>query len=436
MGVENERNIRNIRNAKREEESKKEIDEVKAIIKLLKEKDILIRDKCDFLQTLIDSMPNPVYTKDKNCRYKLCNKAFMNNIGLTEENIIGKSIIEIYPTNETAKELYEKDLNLIMFGGVETFEINLHSKILFLNRTVYRNKNGEIEGIIGTCFDITDRVKKEKQLKISQEKFYRAFDSSPIPKIITEYGTGIITEINESCLTFFGFTYDEVINKVVYNLKTNDGKPLIKEHEKFNMEFFLSKLDYYSKISNMEIEMYIRNGEEKLIQISASKYANNGGFCILTILKDVTDRKMAEDKLKQLQYNYENFFNTINEFLFVLDMKGIILHVNDKVVKQLGYLRKELIDQSILLLYSEECKEKVNNFIYEMLDGKSELRTIPVITKSGIQIPVETRMTRGFWDGNPVIFGVSKDVSDLKLSEEMFSKLFYINPRASSLNFK
>ena len=51
-----------------------------------------------------------------------------------------------------------------------------------------------------------------------------------------------------------------------------------------------------------------------------------------------------------------------------------------------------------------------------------------------MQIPVETKATHGFWDGNAVIFGVTKDISKIKLSEEKFSKLFYINPSACGLS--
>ena len=211
-------NDRTLKKLQREEESLKEISEVKAIIDLLKEKDKIIRNKCDFLQTMIDSLPNPVYTKDKDCKYKMCNKAFMISFGVSEESIIGKTIVEIYPENEVVKKLYESDLNLLINGGVNTLEVEINSKIFLLNRTVYRDDKGEIIGIIGSGFDITDRVKKEKQLKLEQEKFFRAFDKSPIPKIITKYGTGQLLEINESCLELLGFTRDEVVGQCVYDI--------------------------------------------------------------------------------------------------------------------------------------------------------------------------------------------------------------------------
>ena len=321
-------NDRTLKKLQREEESLKEISEVKAIIDLLKEKDKIIRNKCDFLQTMIDSLPNPVYTKDKDCKYKMCNKAFMISFGVSEESIIGKTIVEIYPENEVAKKMYESDLNLLKSGGVSTLEVEINSKILLLNRTVYRDDKGEIVGIIGSGFDITDRVKKEKQLKLEQEKFFRAFDKSPIPKIITKYGTGQLLEINESCLELLGFTRDEVVGQCVYDIVTDSGKPLIKDFKNITIEYFLNKLNEKGKITDVEFEIYKKNDEQITLQLFASKYPVNGGFCILTILKDITERKIAQEKIIKAKEEWEATFNVVPELIAILDTEHNILRVN------------------------------------------------------------------------------------------------------------
>ncbi|MEI8345245.1 MAG: PAS domain S-box protein [Candidatus Omnitrophota bacterium] len=68
-----------------------------------------------------------------------------------------------------------------------------------------------------------------------------------------------------------------------------------------------------------------------------------------------------------------------------------------------------------------------------MLTGAAEVCPIPIITKSGVPVPVETRVSHGFWDGSAAIFGVSKDLSKIKLSEEKFSKAFHMNPVSMAL---
>lgn len=136
----------------------------------------------------------------------------------------------------------------------------------------------------------------------------------------------------------------------------------------------------------------------------------------------------------QSRQNFEAFFNTIDEFLFVLDMKGIILYTNSTVRDRLGYSPKELEGLSVLMVHPEERREEAGKIVLAMLEGKADFCPVPLITKSGVQIPVETRITLGTWDGQPAIFGVTKDISRLQLSEEKFSKLFNLNPSCCGLS--
>ncbi len=118
----------------------------------------------------------------------------------------------------------------------------------------------------------------------------------------------------------------------------------------------------------------------------------------------------------------------------MLDLQGNILHTNSTVTERLGYTRKELFGKSVLWVHPEERREEAGRIVGEMLSGQTEYCPVPLVTKAGIQIPVETRVSHGFWDGNPVIFGVTKDISRVRLSEEKFSKVFYLNPSACGLS--
>jgi len=150
--------------------------------------------------------------------------------------------------------------------------------------------------------------------------------------------------------------------------------------------------------------------------------------------ENITERKQSEVLLKQIRHNYETFFNTIDEFLFVLNGQGEIIHTNTTVIDRLGYARKELLGQSVLKIHPPERRDEAGRIVDEMIRGLTEFCPVPLITKSGVPIPVETRVSHGFWDGKPVIFGVSKDISKLKLSEEKFSKLFHLNPCGCGLS--
>jgi len=152
-------------------------------------------------------------------------------------------------------------------------------------------------------------------------------------------------------------------------------------------------------------------------------------------IEKISQSQFVEESTERLKRNFEAFFNTIDELLFVLDDQGHILHANDTVIERLGYSREELVGQSVLIVHPPERREEAAQITRDMLAGKAEFCPVPVQTKDGVQIPVETRVKLGEWDGKPVLFGVSKDISRLKLSEEKFSKAFHSSAALMALSY-
>ncbi|MEI6142130.1 MAG: PAS domain S-box protein [Mariniphaga sp.] len=152
------------------------------------------------------------------------------------------------------------------------------------------------------------------------------------------------------------------------------------------------------------------------------------------MINTATELMQEGNLLRQNNENYKSFFNAVEDFLLVLNCQGNILLANSSVIERLGYTQEELYGNSVLMLHPSDRREEAALLINEMLSGRKLFCPIPVITKSGIQIAVETRITLGMWDGQPAIFGVSKDISKLRIAEENFLKSLYINPSACGLS--
>ena len=148
---------------------------------------------------------------------------------------------------------------------------------------------------------------------------------------------------------------------------------------------------------------------------------------VYALEKKARERDRTERLLKEGENIFQTFFNDIDEFLFVLDEEGNILRINDTVKRRLGYREDDLIGKSVLNLHPEDRHEETITIISDMLSGKTKSCPIPVITKDRRQIPVETYVVRGAWSGRDVLFGVSKDISEIRESEEKFSKAFHLN---------
>jgi len=154
-----------------------------------------------------------------------------------------------------------------------------------------------------------------------------------------------------------------------------------------------------------------------------------GVAIISLLLKEQEDRELF--KIKE---NFEFFFNTISDFLFVLDLQGNILQINDTVKERLAYSEEELLNKSVLLVHSKERRDEIEKMIIEILQGKKNDCLVPLVTKAGKHISVETKVSKGIWNEKDVLFCVSKDISKLKYSEEKFAKSFQLNPALMAIN--
>jgi PAS domain S-box-containing protein len=152
------------------------------------------------------------------------------------------------------------------------------------------------------------------------------------------------------------------------------------------------------------------------------------------VMFDITERKRAEQAVHESEENLHTFFNTIDDLLFVLDEEGNITKINDTVVNRLGYSENELIGQNVLVVHPKEKWHQVTQTIQNMLAGKEEYCPIPLITKDGKYLPVETYVQCGKWSGKDVLFGVCKDISAIKISEEKFAAAFQMSPSLMAIS--
>jgi PAS domain S-box-containing protein len=227
---------------------------------------------------------------------------------------------------------------------------------------------------------------------------------------------GMIKYSNRAFLNLFGYSHQELKNWETFAiLKSQD----------FNS--FLDQL----LISKQTYRFVCKNGQLKTVEINAAPLDDD----FLITFNELSIPSQAEDLVEQTRQNYENFFNAIDEYLFVLDEQGNILYTNNKVIKDLGYTRNELLGRSVLIVHPAERRAEAQQIVGEMLAGKAEFCPIPLITKLKQRVPVETRVMHGIWNGKPAIFGVSKDMSRIKLSEEKFSKAFHSNSMPMALSY-
>ncbi len=133
-----------------------------------------LEDQLHFLQTLIDTIPNPIFYKDTGGIYVGCNRAFEIRLGLDRRQIVGKSVYDLLP-RDLADEYHRMDLALLRNPGEQVYETSLvysdgQRRDIILNKATYFNVEGELAGLVGVSVDITDRKRAEAALKRAHDE--------------------------------------------------------------------------------------------------------------------------------------------------------------------------------------------------------------------------------------------------------------------------
>jgi PAS domain S-box-containing protein len=145
---------------------------------------------------------------------------------------------------------------------------------------------------------------------------------------------------------------------------------------------------------------------------------------IATQIGSAIARSKAEAALWQSQTNLQMLFDSLGDFLFVLNLEGRILDVNPVVMKRLQYSEAELLGETVLKVHPPDRHEEAMAIVADMIAAKADSCDIPLMTRDGALIPVETKITRGRWEGKEALFGISRDITERKRAEEAIQQLY------------
>ncbi len=129
----------------------------------------------EHLQACIDNLPMPIFFKDADGVYVGCNKAFLAFLGRSAEAVVGKTAADVAPPelvrvyNEADRRVAQAEEGVEIYEARAPFADGSHHDILF-HKSAFRAKSGEVMGVAGAMFDITDRKRLEAQLTAAAER--------------------------------------------------------------------------------------------------------------------------------------------------------------------------------------------------------------------------------------------------------------------------
>jgi PAS domain S-box-containing protein len=267
--------------------------------------------------------------------------------------------------------------------------------------------------IAGQITNTIKRKQAEEALKKSEEKFAKAFHSSPNASSISTLKEGRCIDMNESFSIFTGYESDEVIGSIV-----TDKNLWVEPADRTRL---VRMLQEKGGVRDLEVKLRAKSGDIKLGLLSAVLTDIGGEPCILATGRDVTQQKRAQEALQESEEKLRQMFRSMSEGLVVTDLDGVIVDVNDRLLEMHGFgSRDEVIGKHGTELSALFERDRVIENEQTMLEGGSVKSTeFTLLRTDGSTFPVELSMSllRDASDKPIGFITVGRDITNRKRAE-------------------
>lgn len=301
-----------------------------------------LRKSKDYLDKIINSISDPIFVKDRQHRSILVNDAVCRLFGRTRGDIIGKTACDLF-TKEQADISWEKDEE-VFSRGVEsvneetiTYAPGLTLTVL-VKKTLYTDNAGN-QFLVGITRDITERKRLEQMLIQERDRAKKLLDIAGV--IILALDTeGRVTLINEKACEILACKKEEIMGK-------NWCETFIPQRIRAEMESDFKKLisGEIEPVEYLENPILTCRGEEKVIAWHNTIIRDDGGKVLITLSsgEDITQRKKAEEALKESQRRLADIINFLPDPTFVVNRAGQVIAWNHAIEAMTGVKAKDIL---------------------------------------------------------------------------------------------
>jgi PAS domain S-box-containing protein len=341
-------------------------------------------------------------------------------------DVLGYSLSEIDSTANAWQEFvhpldYAQMIDVfqdkLLNGGnyVVTYRVrhkNGHWVYLEDRGLVVRDENGEPERVVGVSVDVTARKEAEATLAESVARYRYTFEQSPVG-VLQINADGTLKAVNPAYCKLVGYEAHELVGK-----SPIEWTP-VADHEA-DRAFRQSFLDNPVQQKSHEKRYIRKDGEIIWIHLTVTGVRDDGGNLFgIGIVQDITERKRAEEKLKESEALFRELSEVLPAGVFIVkEDKHIYANAQAEMIT--GYAREELLSISPFELTNEAGHEKIREIRQIRLNNPeaATAREMPLITKSGELRWVLSCSTQITLEGETAVLLASFDITDQKRAQE------------------
>ena len=362
-----------------------------------KEAERALREERNKAQMYLDIAGVMIVSLDSNGTVTLVNRRSCETLGYDSKDIIGKDWFNTFIPQSLRKEVYRAFTSLMKgdIEPVEYFENPILTKdgeerIIAWHNIVVTDESGVITGTLSSGEDITERKEAEEQLRVSEEKHKRLFDTSQDGIAYTDLN-GLFIDVNQGFLNIVGYDHEELLSKTFHDITPEKWASAEAEINKTQV-----RVRGYSE--EYEKEYICKDGTVVPVSIRTWSVKDDKDRPLHTIalVRDITERKRAEEELRKHRDHLEglvrertvevdNLQRYTRELVEVnldplttFNQDGVILDVNEAIVRATGRARDKLIGTPFADYFTNS--ERAHNCVITVFET-GEVRDYELVMK-------------------------------------------------------
>ncbi|MEG3835077.1 PAS domain S-box protein [Microcoleus sp. Z1_C3] len=285
----------------------------------LREQQAALRDRNLLLSSILESTPDIIVVKDREGRYVALNSEVAKSFyGRSIEEIIGKDDSELLPP-EAAVAIMAKDRQIMKAGITETYEEDVSNgkciTSFLTTKAPWRDAQGNIIGLIAIARNINDRKQMEAELRDRNALLKSILESTP-DIIVVKDREGRYVALNSNAANFLGKPIEEIIGKDDLELMSPDTAREMMAKDRHIMAAGITE-SYEEDISSHD-----ESPTTFLTTKAPWRDANGNILGIIATTRDITDRKQAEDAIKQSEGRYRSLILAMSQIVWTADAEG------------------------------------------------------------------------------------------------------------------
>lgn len=334
----------------------------------------------------------------------------------------GKWTLAIAPRGgwPTSSALPLEIVFVVLAGTAVAFlTYNLVRQPVILRRDIALRTRDLVEANRDLEAEIAERKRAEDALHKNEVRFRRVLEAAPDGMTLVR-GDGTIAFANEQMEQLFGYRHEELIGEDIDMLVP----------ERFRGKHARDRVDYFSQPrirpmgSSLDLYGRRKDGSEFPVEISLSPLETMEGFFVCGTVRDVTERKRAQEALQESEERYRIVAETANDVIITIDESSRIVYANPATEKAFGYAVQELLGQSLTVLMPDSLRFRHVAALKKFIDTGERS-----VSWEGLELTGLHRSGREFYievsfgamrqaDGTYLFTGIVRDVSERKRAEE------------------